>query len=53
MAHLNKAAQDAEKQLMTVDLELDEVVRSGIESPSIRVDSIGCVILASDPLEAE
>jgi ATP-dependent helicase HepA len=53
MAHLNEAAQDTEKRLMTVDLELDKVVRSGIESPSIRVDSIGCVILASDPLEAE
>lgn len=53
MALLNEAGQDTERQLMTVDLELDEVVRSGIERPSIRVDSIGCVILSSDPLEAE
>ncbi len=53
MALLNEAAQDTERQLMTVDLELDELVRSGIESPSIRVDSIGCVILSSDPLETE
>ena len=53
MALLNEAAQATERQLMTVDLELGGIVRSGIESPTIRVDSIGCVILASDPLEVE
>jgi len=50
---LGEETRETEKQFMLVDLELDEVVRSGIADPSIRLDSIGCVVIASYPLEAE
>jgi ATP-dependent helicase HepA len=53
LAVLSEAAKETEMQLMAVDLELDEVIRLGIESPRIRVDSVGCVVLASQALEVE
>lgn len=53
MAMLDEAARMTERQLMAIDLELDEVVRLGMVDPSIRVDSIGCVITAAESLEPE
>ena len=49
---LRDGASNTEKELMVVDIELDELLTRGIVEPSIRVDSVGCVIIASEALEA-
>jgi hypothetical protein len=49
---LGEGARNTERELMVVDLELDQLLTRGIAEPSIRVDSVGCVIIASEALEA-
>jgi len=51
IARLSGSVRDAEQRMATFEVHVAEALAAGIESPSVRVDSAGAVVLASIPLE--
>lgn len=50
IARLSGGARDAEDRTRELESVLNDVIIKGIECPSIRVDSVGVLVLASTPL---
>jgi len=51
MARLSGASRAAEERAAWIEMEVGRGLAMGIERPSLRVDSIGAVYLASQPLD--
>jgi ATP-dependent helicase HepA len=53
IARLSGAARQSEQQMAQFELRLSEALACGIETPSMRVDSAGVMVLSPIPLETE
>lgn len=51
LRRLNGALKLAELQALAIEEEFDLTIMASVKSPTVRVDSIGVVVLASTPLE--
>ena len=51
ISHLSGPARDSEQTMAQFELQLSVALANGIETPSLRVDSAGAVVLASQMLE--
>lgn len=51
IARLDGSARDAEEKIATLEADLAAALAAGIETPTLRVDSAGAIVLASTRLE--
>jgi hypothetical protein len=48
---MSGSVRESEQKTADLELRLSEALAAGIESPFLRVDSVGAVVLASEPWE--